>query len=36
MLPILLDPDGLHEGRDCVRVGDLAELEAYLRRLASH
>jgi putative hydrolase of the HAD superfamily len=34
MLPVLLDPDGLHEGRDCVRVRDLTELEAYLLRLA--
>ena len=31
MLPVLLDPDGLHEGRDCVRVPDFAELEAYLK-----
>jgi putative hydrolase of the HAD superfamily len=34
VLPVLLDPDGLHEGRDCVRVRDFAELESYLLRLA--
>lgn len=35
MLPVLIDPDQLHEGRDCVRVRDYPELEAYLMRVAA-
>jgi putative hydrolase of the HAD superfamily len=35
MLPVLLDPEGLHEGRDCVRVRGFAELERYLLGLAA-
>lgn len=33
MTPVLIDPEGLQEGRDCARVRDFAELEQYLRQL---
>ena len=36
MTPVLLDPEGLQEGRDCARVRDFAELEQYLAQRAEH